>query len=106
MSTEQKRPSDSDVLHIGLDVGSVSVDCIIIDDNEHIIASDYIRHKGKPAETTFRVVKDIVERYGEAAIDRIAFTGAGGKEVAKAIDQARLPDPKSLILPIHRGNVL
>lgn len=79
-TTENKR------INIGIDVGSVSVDSIVIDDQGQIVEDRYIRHKGKPVETTFEVVSAICAQYGEAAVNRIAFTGAGGKELAKAID--------------------
>lgn len=72
-------------IHIGIDIGSVSVDSIILTDEYKVLQDSYIRHKGKPAETTFEVVKTIVEQFGEEAISQIAFTGAGGKEIAKAI---------------------
>jgi len=73
-------------IHIGIDIGSVSVDSIIISDKYHIVQDSYVRHTGKPAEITYDVVKNIVEQFGEAAISQIAFTGAGGKEIAKALD--------------------
>jgi predicted CoA-substrate-specific enzyme activase len=72
-------------INIGIDVGSISVDSILIDENYQILEDHYVRHKGKPVETAFEIVKDIVERFSEAAIHQIAFTGAGGKEIAKAI---------------------
>ncbi|PIE32262.1 CoA activase [candidate division KSB3 bacterium] len=73
-------------IHIGIDIGSVSVDTIIISDTYRIVQDSYVRHKGKPVETTFDIVKDIVERFGEEAISQIAFTGAGGKEIARFLD--------------------
>jgi predicted CoA-substrate-specific enzyme activase len=72
-------------LSIGIDVGSVSVDSIIINDNCEIIEHRYVRHKGRPVETTLDVLKDMVARCGDNALMRIAFTGAGGKEIAKAL---------------------
>ena len=75
-------------LHVGLDIGSVSVDAVILNQKCEILQDMYVRHKGKPVETTFDVLKQIVARFGAGRIDRIAFTGAGGKEIAKAIDAA------------------
>ncbi len=81
MNTEENKQ-----INIGIDVGSVSVDSIVIDENYQILEDWYVRHTGKPVETTLNIIKEIVERFGEASIHRIAFTGAGGKELAKAID--------------------
>ncbi|MCP4399837.1 MAG: CoA activase, partial [bacterium] len=77
---------NSQKIHIGIDIGSISVDSIILSDEYHILQHTYTRHKGKPAESSFACLKEIVRQFGEDRIDRIAFTGAGGKEIAKAFD--------------------
>lgn len=73
-------------INIGIDIGSVSVDSILIDETYQILEDHYVRHKGKPIEATVDVVRNIVERFGEQTIQRIAFTGDGSKELAKAMD--------------------
>ena len=73
-------------INIGLDIGSVSVDTIIISNEYQIIQDSYIRHRGKPVETSLDVLRTIVEQFGDAAVQQIAFTGAGGKEVAKTMN--------------------
>ncbi|MBD3305472.1 CoA activase [candidate division KSB3 bacterium] len=73
-------------IHIGIDIGSVSVDCLILNNEYHIVQDAYVRHRGKPVETTLQLIHDIVDQFGEDAISRLAFTGEGGKDVAKAMD--------------------
>ena len=75
-----------DKVNIGIDIGSVSVDSIILNEEYHILQDLYVRHKGKPVETTLSVIKKIVEQFGEESIKRLAFTGAGSREIAKAMD--------------------
>ncbi len=71
---------------IGIDIGSVSVDSIIINEHYHVLQDSYVRHKGKPVETTLHVLKEIIAQFGQDAINQLAFTGAGGKEIAKTMD--------------------
>lgn len=73
-------------IHIGIDIGSVSVNAIVIDDKYQIRQDAYIRHRGRPVETTYQLLKTISEQFGDAAIGRIAFTGTGGKEVARTMN--------------------
>ena len=77
---------NSEKIHVGVDIGSVSVDSIILNDEYHILQHTYTRHKGKPVESSFECLKEIVRQFGEERIGRIAFTGAGGKEIARALD--------------------
>ena len=83
MKTQERSP-----IHLGIDIGSVSVDVILVNNDYEILHQAYIRHKGKPVETTLDAVKSVIAEFGADRIDRIAFTGAGGKEIAKAIDAA------------------
>ncbi len=73
-------------LNIGMDIGSVSVDTILINEQYQILQNSYVRHKGKPVDTTLQILKEIVEAFGQEALNRLAFTGAGGKEVSKGMD--------------------
>ena len=53
MNTVTNKP-----INIGIDVGSVSVDSIIIDDNCQILEDRYVRHTGKPVEITYQIIKE------------------------------------------------
>ncbi len=74
------------MINIGIDIGSVSVDALIIDNDYHIVKDVYIRHKGRPVETACDVIKAIIAEFGKTALHRIALTGTGGKEVAKTLN--------------------
>lgn len=61
---------------LGLDIGSVSINVILMDDKERIFHSEYIRHKGRPIELAKNILQDLTDKYD---IDFIATTGTGAK---------------------------
>ena len=61
---------------IGIDIGSVSVNLAVMNENGKIITTRYIRHKGRP----FEVAREIIREYTEGdGIKFIATTGTGAK---------------------------
>jgi activator of 2-hydroxyglutaryl-CoA dehydratase len=67
---------------LGIDIGSVSINAAILNENGTIIKSHDIRHKGKP----FFVAKEAVEQaINEYEIEFIATTGTGAKAFASLI---------------------
>jgi len=73
-------------LHIGLDVGSVSVDACVIDESHQILRTDYIRHKGQPAQVSLSALKNIISEFGEERIKSISVTGSSGRAIAEALN--------------------
>ena len=60
--------------YLGIDIGSISTKGVIIDDNNHIIASSYIWTKGNPIEA----VKTLIHNLGsEIDKDKIHVIGVG-----------------------------
>ena len=62
--------------HLGLDIGSISVNTVLMDENRNILENHYTFCHGKPFHVLREIVADVVERHGVP--DRIAFTGTGG----------------------------
>ncbi len=64
---------------LGLDIGSVSLNTVIIDDNNNILEEYYDYVHGRP----FNVLKDrlstVLDKYPSTSIKGIAVTGTGGK---------------------------
>ena len=48
---------------LGVDVGSVSTDFVLTDENRKIIESLYLRTHGDPAGTVARGMKELKEKY-------------------------------------------
>ncbi|MCX7965074.1 MAG: acyl-CoA dehydratase activase [Syntrophorhabdaceae bacterium] len=61
---------------LGMDIGSVSINVILMDDAGTIIHDEYIRHKGRPIELARNILQDLKTKY---KIDFIATTGTGAK---------------------------
>jgi len=76
---------NAESIYVGLDVGSVSADTVILDENRNILEEHYTRTQGAPLETSLSVLKDIITRYGQEKIRLVSVTGAGGKLIAPLI---------------------
>ncbi len=69
--------------HIGFDIGSISINTVLMDDDKQIIESRYDYCRGKP----FRLLREILTEITDRGIQigSIAFTGTGGSLGAKLL---------------------
>lgn len=67
---------------IGLDVGSVAVKAVVIDDNGTIAERVYERHLGRPIETSVAVLTDLLKKHPGASL---SITGSAGKYIAATL---------------------
>ena len=74
--------------YIGLDIGSVSVKAVLINENKEILENHYVRSHGQPVETLILVLRDMFNRTHIDDIDGIAITGSGGKLVSELMSIA------------------
>lgn len=72
-------------MYIGLDVGSVSLNVVVLDENFKVLEDHYVRTHGQQLETTHRVLEDILGRYPRKEVKGMAVTGIGGKLVAQLL---------------------
>ncbi|MBI5681932.1 MAG: CoA activase, partial [Deltaproteobacteria bacterium] len=70
---------------IGIDIGSVSANTVVVTENREILEERYTRTKGQPLETARDVLSDILSRYPIETIKAVAATGTGGKTIAPLI---------------------
>ncbi|MBF0408438.1 MAG: hypothetical protein HQM10_13895 [Candidatus Riflebacteria bacterium] len=74
-------------LTIGVDIGSTSINCVVIDGNKKLIEElPYRRHFGRTLELCQKTLEDIEKKYGVEAISRVVFTGTHGESIAKALN--------------------
>ncbi|MHB8110164.1 MAG: acyl-CoA dehydratase activase [Syntrophorhabdaceae bacterium] len=67
---------------LGIDIGSVSVNVVLVNENGKIVKASYIRHKGKP----FIAAKEAIEQAaGSHEVEFVATTGTGAKVFASLI---------------------
>ncbi len=69
----------ADIVYIGLDIGSVSLNTVILDNDNNILEDYYDYVHGKPFETLFNRLSEILLRINPLNVKGIAVTGTGGK---------------------------
>ncbi|MCK5280410.1 MAG: hypothetical protein KAK04_17770, partial [Cyclobacteriaceae bacterium] len=67
------------ILHLGFDIGSISINSVLMDDQRSIIENRYDFCHGKPFSLLKDLLTDIYDKYSENSIQSIALTGTGGK---------------------------
>ena len=72
----------SNILHVGLDVGSTTVKIIVMDEHKNIIYKNYQRHFSDTKNTICNVLEELCENYPENTFT-IALTGSGAMSAAK-----------------------
>ena len=71
---------------VGIDVGSVSLNCMVIDQNKDIVfESPYKRHFGKIDQEISNLIEHLFTTLGENHIQSISFTGNHGKKLAEKL---------------------
>ena len=70
---------------LGLDIGSTTIKCIVTDENNNIVFSDYQRHFSKIAESTSSLLKRIAKEVdgGEMIM---AISGSAGMGMANDLN--------------------
>jgi predicted CoA-substrate-specific enzyme activase len=72
-------------LYLGIDVGSVSANTVILDDHRNVLEELYTRIKGQPLQTVQRVLEEILRRIPFEQFHSISFTGTGGKLLSELL---------------------
>jgi len=73
-------------MNIGLDIGSVSINAVLMDENNNVLEELYLRTRGQPVERSLEALITILERRPDVQILGVALTGSGGKLLAGIID--------------------
>ena len=72
--------------YAGIDVGSVSLNCVIINSDKDIVFEfPYQRHFGKIHDTVLCLVGNLFDKFGDHNIRSIAFTGSHGKKLSEKL---------------------
>ncbi|VAV84764.1 Activator of 2-hydroxyglutaryl-CoA dehydratase [hydrothermal vent metagenome] len=69
-------------VYVGIDVGSVSANIVVLDEHHNVLEEHYMRTQGEPLQTALAGLEEVVSRYGEDSIKIISATGTGGKLIA------------------------
>ena len=83
---KKNRQEYPDPLIVGIDVGSVSLNAVIIDDKKNIVFEfPYMRHLGKVDEEVHALLRKLEEDFGEEKIRAVAFTGNHGQKISERV---------------------
>lgn len=70
--------------YLGVDIGSVSINIILIDEEENLIYKRYLRTQGKPIIVLQEGIKELIETIKDIKIKGVGATGSG-RELANII---------------------
>ncbi|ROQ92132.1 acyl-CoA dehydratase activase [Desulfosoma caldarium] len=69
--------------NVGVDVGSVSVNVVVIDEEQRIVwEAPYVRHFGQVMIEVRRALEEVLTRFGAAHVRSVTFTGIHGERIA------------------------
>lgn len=80
--------NSNNYLYLGFDIGSVSLNTVVIDSHKNIIEDHYIRTKGQPLKSFLHNLKEILSRYPAKNFQKVSITGSGSSLVAEIIGAA------------------
>jgi len=69
-------------LALGLDVGSVSVNTVVMGPDGEVLEEQYSRLHGQPVETVLRCLEDLLRRHPAERLGWVGVTGTGGGVIA------------------------
>ena len=86
MDNNLSSPASSEkIIFLGLDIGSVSLNTVILDNNDNIIEDHYDYVHGRPFNVLQDRLTSILKKYSPDSIKGIAITGTGGKLATELI---------------------
>ncbi|HWR98034.1 MAG TPA: acyl-CoA dehydratase activase [Candidatus Methanoperedens sp.] len=86
-------------LAVGVDAGSVSVNCAVVDAAGAIVHEEpYRRHFGRPAHAVREALAAVRDRFGAQALRSVTFTGSHGQEIAARLEAPWEPETVAQII--------
>ena len=74
----------SELLHVGLDIGSTTVKIVVLDENLNLIYSNYERHFSDTKSTLYNVLKKLLDDCPKNDFT-ISLTGSGALDISKVL---------------------
>lgn len=72
-------------LYVGMDIGSISINTVVMDASKSIRESSYTYCRGRPFHELLRLLEELLERYRGEVLLRPVFTGSGGPLAARLL---------------------
>ena len=70
---------------LGMDVGSVSINTVVMNRNREILEEHYTRIHGQPLVKAYGVLQEILSRISPSQLGSVSLTGSGGKLIAELL---------------------
>lgn len=70
-------------MRVGLDVGSTTIKCVVLDDRNNLIYHTYERHYSHIVEKSAELLRRVAERCGREAV--FAISGSAGMGMAESV---------------------
>lgn len=72
-------------MRIGLDVGSTTLKCVVLDDKDNIVYKDYQRHFSQITSKTEGMIEDIMKQFPNEEEMSLCISGSAGMGIADAL---------------------
>ncbi len=66
-------------LHMGIDVGSVTIKVVLLNQNKKLLHHYYLRSRGTPISTIIDILDDLFEKVSSRRVISLGTAGSGGK---------------------------
>lgn len=73
-------------MRIGLDVGSTTLKCVVLDDDDQIVYKDYQRHFSQITSKTVGMLQDIKKQFPDESRMTLTISGSAGMGIADALE--------------------
>jgi predicted CoA-substrate-specific enzyme activase len=81
---KDRKPGRTNV-HLGIDIGSISLNTVVINDEKKVIRNRYDYCHGKPFHRLREVLGELIEQYSDYNIATLSLTGTGGKLASELV---------------------
>jgi len=92
--------SQNNLIDCGLDVGSMTVKCVLLGKENNILWKEYRRHNGHQRDCVRDFISQINEKFPGAKL-RIALTGSGSRSLKDALDAQFIQEVNALTLAVE-----
>ena len=72
-------------MRVGLDIGSTTIKCAVLDDDGELVFSDYERHYSHILEKSEELLRRVYEKYVPEGVAKLAISGSAGMGMAEGI---------------------
>ena len=73
-------------MRVGLDIGSTTIKCVVLDDCGNLVFSDYERHYSHILEKSEELLRRVCGKYVPGGVAKLAISGSAGMGMADSVD--------------------